>query len=147
MNSHKKSSFWDRALRNAKSAWDKIAPDTEGMPGIAATPELNDQDQENLIKHMQACLDRRGGEVSARKRAAALGRVYLSLNKTGRQRFLTLLATEFDTNPETVNKAVEQLAKAEGDDDRFKAEQALRTALKAPRLRLLTQFYALPEGV
>ena len=146
MSPHKKSGFWDRALRNAKNAWDKIAPDADGAPIISATPDLSDQDRDGLIRHMQACLDRRGGEVSARKRAAALGRVYLSLNETGRRRFLTLLATEFDTNPETVNKAVEQLSQAQGEE-RFDAEQALRTALKAPRVRLLTQFNALPEGV
>jgi len=119
MSPHKKSSFWDRALRNAKSAWDKIASDNDGTPSISASPELNDQDKEGLIKHMQACLDRRGGEVSARKRAAALGHVYLSLNETGRRRFLTLLATQFDTNPEAVNKAVEQLSLAEGGEARF----------------------------
>ncbi len=147
MNPHKKSSFWDRALRNAKNAWDKIASDNEGMPAITATPDLSDQDRDNLIKHMQACLDRRGGEVSARKRAAALGHVYLLLNETGRKRFLTTLATEFDTNPETINKAVEQLAQAGGNEARFNAEQELRTALKAPRVHLLTQFNALPEGV
>ncbi len=143
----KKSGFWDRALRNAKSAWDKIASDTEGMPSITATPDLSDQDKEKLIIHMQACLDRRGGEVSARKRAAALGHVYLSLNEVGRKRFLTVLATQFATDPEAVNQAVDKLGQAQTDDTRFSAEQALCTALKAPWVRLLTQFNALPEGV
>ncbi len=146
MNAHKKSSFWDRALRNAKGAWDKIASDNGGVASISATPGLNDQDREHLIQHMQACLDRRGGEVSARKRAAALGRVYLSLNESGRKRFLTILATEFDTNAEIINAAVEQLAQAGDAEQRFHSEQALRQALRAPRIRLLTQFNALPEG-
>ncbi len=147
MNAHKKSSFWDRALRNAKGAWDKIASDNGSVASISATPGLNDQDREHLIEHMQACLDRRGGEVSARKRAAALGRVYLSLNESGRQRFLTILATEFDTSAEIVNAAAEQLAQAGDAEQRFHAEQALRQALRAPRIQLLTQFNALPEGV
>lgn len=147
MSTHTKSSFWDRALRNAKSAWDKIASDTEGSPTITATPDLSDQDEKRLIKHMQACLDRRGGEVSARKRAAALGHVYLTLNKIGRRRFLTILATEFGTDSNLVNEAVNQLAQADGSEARFSAEQTLRTALKAPRVHLLTQFNALPEGV
>jgi len=147
MSSHKKSSFWDRALRNAKNAWDNIASDSNGLPSFTASPDLSTQDKDELIKHMQACLDRRGGEVSARKRAAALGHVYLSLNKTGRKRFLTVLATEFDTNTEAVNKAVEDLANTGDAEARFSAEQVLRTALKAPRVRLLTQFNALPQGV
>jgi len=147
MNAHKKSSFWNRALRNAKIAWDKIAVDNDGVSSISSTPDLNDEDRVELIKHMQACLDRRGGEVSARKRAAALGHVYLSLNETGRRRFLTILTTEFGTDHDKVNEAVELLAKAEGSEERFNAEQQLRSALKAPRVHLLTQFNALPEGV
>ena len=91
MSPHKKSSFWNRALRNARIAWDKIATDNDSVASISSTPDLNDDDRVKIIRHMQACLDRRGGEVSARKRAAALGYVYLSLNATGRKRFLTIL--------------------------------------------------------
>ena len=147
MTEQKRSSFWNRALRNAKSAWDKIALDNDAVSSIASSPDINDEDRVHLISHMQACLDRRGGEVSARKRAAALGRVYLSLNSTGRERFLTILATEFDTDHEAVNEAVTQLAEAEDAEQRFHAEQHLRGTLRAPRIRLLTQFNALPEGV
>ena len=147
MSPQKKSSFWDRALLTARTAWDKIGSDSEGVPSITASPGLSDQDRVNLIQHMQACLDRRGGDVSARKRAASLGHLYLSLNETGRRRFLTILATEFATNPATVNEAVESLAQAEGSEARFSAEQKLRAALRAPWVRLLTQFNALPEGV
>lgn len=147
MSPHKKSSFWNRALLTARSAWEKIATDNGSGPSITATPDLSDQDKITLIQHMQACLDRRGGEVSARKRAASLGRLYMSLNETGRRRFLTILATEFDTNPDTVNAAVDALAQAEDGEARFNAEQSLRTALQAPRVYLLTQFNALPEGI
>lgn len=144
----KGSSFWNRALRNVRNAWDKIATDNDGgVSSISSTPGLNDQDRIEVIKHMQACLDGRGGEVSARKRAAALGYVYLSLNKTGRKRFLTLLAEEFGTDHDKVGKAVEMLSQSHDEQDRFAAEQKLREALKAPRVQLLTQFNALPEGV
>ena len=148
MGMDKGSSFWNRALRNARSAWDKIATDSDGgVPSISSTPSLNDQDRVEIIKHMQACLDARGGEVSARKRAAALGHVYLSLNKTGRKRFLTLLTEEFGTDHDKVDHAVELLSQSREGEDRFAAEQKLRDALKAPRVQLLTQFNALPQGV
>jgi malonyl-CoA decarboxylase len=148
MGMDKGSSFWNRALRNARSAWDKIATDNDGgVPSISSTPGLNDQDRVEVIKHMQACLDRRGGEVSARKRAAALGYVYLSLNKTGRKRFLTLLTEEFGTDHDKVDHAVDVLSQSRDEEDRFAAEQNLRAALIAPRVQLLTQFNALPEGV
>ncbi len=110
MTEHKTSSFWDRTLRNLRGAWDKIASDT-GVPSeITVTPDLNEDDRLHLIEHMQACLDARGGEVSARKRAAALGHAYLSLNEGGRKKFLTILATEFDTNPQSINEAVSNLS-------------------------------------
>ncbi len=147
MTEHKTSSFWDRTLRNLRGAWDKIASDT-GVPSeITVTPDLNEDDRLHLIEHMQACLDARGGEVSARKRAAALGHAYLSLNEGGRKKFLTILATEFDTNPQSINEAVSNLSQVEDGEARFNAEQNLRKALKAPRVHLLTQFNALPEGV
>jgi malonyl-CoA decarboxylase len=147
MTEHKTSSFWDRTLRNLKGAWDKIASDT-GLPSeIVVTPDLNADDRLHLIEHMQACLDARGGEVSARKRAAALGHAYLSLNEEGRKKFLSILAVDFDTDRPSINEAVSNLSQAEEGESRFKAEQTLRKALKAPRVHLLTQFNALPEGV
>ena len=47
-------------------------------------------------------MEARGGEVSARVRAADLGRAYLSLNEVGRQCFLGLLSREVSTDPEVV---------------------------------------------
>ena len=147
MTEHKTSSFWDRTLRNLRGAWDKIASDT-GVPSeIILTPDLDENDRLHLIEHMQACLDGRGGEVSARQRAAALGHAYLSLNEGGRKKFLKVLATEFDTNRQSINDAVRNLSSIKDGEDRFKAEQLLRKSLKAPRVHLLTQFNALPEGV
>ncbi len=96
---------------------------------------------------MLECLEGRGGEVSARARAAELGRLYLSLSAEGRKRFLGLLATEFDIDRAAVAEACEALRTATGLDAQRAAERALRQSLEPPRLRLLTQFNALPEGV
>ncbi|MBT3989601.1 MAG: malonyl-CoA decarboxylase [Rhodospirillaceae bacterium] len=147
MTEHKKSSFWDRTLRNLIGAWDKIASDTGAPLEIIVSPDLNEDDRLHLIEHMQACLDARGGEVSARKRAAALGHAYLSLNEEGRKKFLLVLTSEFGTDHAEIDVSVSELSKAEDGEARFMAEQKLRKALKAPRVHLLTQFNALPEGV
>jgi len=147
MTEHKKSSFWDRTLRNLRGAWDKIASDTGETPEISVTPDLDEDDRLHLIEHMQACLDARGGEVSARKRAAALGHAHLSLNEGGRKKFLNILATEFDTDRTAINNAVLELSRAKENETRFNSEQKLRKVLQAPRVQLLTQFNALPEGV
>jgi malonyl-CoA decarboxylase len=96
---------------------------------------------------MLSCLDGRGGEVTARARAADLGRTYLSLDADGRERFLQLLAGEFDVDRHEIDRCCNALINASGADQRAASERALRAALEPPRITLLRQFNALPEGV
>ncbi len=93
------------------------------------------------------CLDGHGGEVTARARAAALGRSYLALNGAGRERFLRLLADEFDVDRDAVDAGCAAVASAANIIARAAAERDLRTALTPPRVALLRRFNALPEGV
>ena len=102
--------------------------------------------QNAFANGLWACLEGRGGEVSARNRAAELGRAYLQLSQTGRRRYLTILATEFDRDPASVEQAIAALATVP-PEGRAAAEDALRDALSAPRERLLRQFNALAGGV
>jgi malonyl-CoA decarboxylase len=143
------SRFLDRTLRNLRSAWHEIAESARGLipSSTAVRPELPDDDLARLRAQMRECLNGRGGEVSARARAAELGRLYLSLSAEGRKRFLGLLATEFDIDRAAVMQACETLRLATHIDTQRGAEQALRQALEPPRLKLLTQFNALPEGI
>ncbi|OIQ97194.1 malonyl-CoA decarboxylase (MCD) [mine drainage metagenome] len=137
--------FFDR-LKPLRGLWRDIAA-TLGAAPKSIAPDLPPADAGLLRAQMQDCLRERGGEVSARARAAALGRSYLSLNAQGRQRFLRMLADEFGPAPEAVDAAMDKVRAAAGPAERLAAEQALRLALESPRLRLLTQFNALPEGV
>ena len=147
MNEHNKSSFLDRTLRNLRKAWRGIAGSAYDAAAASLRPDLPGEDAERLREQMRACLETRGGEVSARARAAALGHAYLALETTGRERFLRVLAEDFDVDSGDVDAAVEALRRADGKDARRDAEQVLRRALEAPRVRLLTQFNALPEGI
>lgn len=110
-------------------------------------PSLPDDDLAKVRQQLLACLEGKGGEVSARARAAKLGQAYLSLDDEGQARFLQLLAREFDTDHAAVDRAVGRMHAAKGGEERSAAERALRKALEAPRRRLLTQFNALPNGV
>jgi malonyl-CoA decarboxylase len=114
---------------------------------FAPRADLPDDDAEVLRDQMQACLDARGGEVSARARAASLGRAYLALDKMGRERYLRILAEDFDVDRVAVDIAADRVKTADTPDERRRAEEGLRVALQAPRVRLLTQFNALPDGV
>lgn len=136
-------SLFERTIRSVRSMWQDIAA---SLDSDAVDPSLDGKSGDQVLARMQECLDAVGGEASARARAAQLGETYLMLDDTGRRRFLGLLAQSFGPDPAVVDKAIEAYyAAAEGDRDL--AIQNLRDALRPPRLRLLTQFNALPQGV
>lgn len=137
--------FLDR-LKSLRGLWRDIASGW-GLASKAISPELPPDDAETLRVQMRDCLQKKGGEVSARARAAALGRSYLALNDEGRKRFLRILAGEFGTEREVVDTAMAAVSAAADPSARIKAERALRETLESPRRKLLTQFNALPEGV
>lgn len=138
-------SFFDRALTNLSTAWRDVAASAARSVGLTlAAPGA---DPEALRTMMRDCLEARGGEVSARARAAELGQSYLQLDPAGRNLFLHLLAEDFAADREAVDRAVARLAEAEEPAERQRAERALRRALVPPRVKLLTQFNGLPEGV
>ncbi|WP_372622047.1 malonyl-CoA decarboxylase [Falsiroseomonas sp.] len=122
----------DRALRRVTALW-------RDMAGPAASGN-------GFAEQMRACLEARGGEVSARARAAGLAQAYLVADHAGRDEFLRALAS-FDSDHEAVRRAWEGVAAANGAAERAAAQARLRRALEPPRLRLLTQFTAIPDGV
>src|SRR4051794_9575824 len=123
----------DRAIRRITTAWRDMA----GSAGGDADDTLEAQ--------MQACLAGRGGEVSARNRAAKLAEAYLAADEDGRKAFLRTLAS-FDSDPDAVADAFTKVQQAADVAERASAKTALRKALEPPRLRLLTQFTAIPAG-
>ncbi|MBK7955270.1 MAG: malonyl-CoA decarboxylase [Candidatus Accumulibacter sp.] len=96
---------------------------------------------------LQECANGAGGEVSARLRAGRLAEIYLRFNDAGRAAFLRLVATEFGPDPQLVAKAHADYQAALDSDAQWTAESALRNALRSARLRILTQFNTLPQGV
>jgi malonyl-CoA decarboxylase len=124
----------DRALKRVTTLWRDMA---ERVVGGEA---------EDIAAQMGACLAARGGEVSARNRAAKLAQSYLTLDAAGRRAFLERLA-EFDADAATVDAALAALRQGTNGKDRSAALVRLRRALEPPRLKLLTQFTAIPDGV
>jgi malonyl-CoA decarboxylase len=138
---------FDRTLTNLRSAWRDIALSARGVLARPPRPELSSDDIVRLREQMLSCLDARGGEVTARARAADLGRTYLLLDAQGRERFLRLLASEFDVDRAEIDRCCGELARTSEPGQRAAAERRLRDALEPPRIKLLRQFNALPEGV
>jgi len=147
MTDSTQATLFDRTLGNLRRAWRDIAEPVKVVLTGAVRPELPDDDLDRLRRRIDACLAGQGGEVSARARAADLGRIYLGLTEEGRGRFLRLLAEEYGTEPEDVDAAIEAYRAAADEIGRRRAEARLRQALEPRRTRLLTQFNGLPEGV
>jgi malonyl-CoA decarboxylase len=137
---------FDRTLTNLRTAWRDIALSARGVLARAPRGEPGTDDAQLRLMMLQ-CLDGRGGEVTARARAAELGRAYLLLDDGGKARFWRLLAAEFDVDHAAVERCCAELGTVSGPGERGAAEQALRLALDPPRITLLRQFNALPEGV
>ena len=127
------STLLDRALRRLTSAWRDMAASVSGE----ADEALQDQ--------MRACLLARGGEVSARNRAARLAETWSGLGEAERLDFLRTLAA-FDSDPAAVEAAYAAVRDAGDPAERATATAALRRALEPPRVRLLTQFASIPDG-
>jgi len=138
---------FDRTLTNLRSAWREIAESARGVLAGVPRSEISGDDADRLRQQMLSCLDGRGGEVTARARAADLGRTFLSLDSDGRERFLRVLAGEFDVDRREIDRCCTALISVSGADQRAATERALRAALEPPRITLLRQFNALPEGV
>ncbi len=115
-------------------------------PEHTLAPDLPEDDLPFLRRKIDDCLAARGGVVSARARAAELGRAYLALDQRGRTRFLSLLAKEYGPNRDAMAQASEAFAQA-GAAQFPSARRALTAALTPPRLALLKQFNSLEQGV
>ncbi len=147
MNETVPVSFFDRTVSNLRNAWRDIAARALSPSGtVALRPELPEDDVQRLRRQIAECLDNRGGEVTARGRAAEIGRAYLGLSPAGRRRFLQVLARDFGLDRGRVHEAIRAYQKAVEPAASVDAENALREALDSPRLRLLRQFTALPDG-
>jgi malonyl-CoA decarboxylase len=120
----------DRAIRRITTVWRDMAAGVE---------------DESIAAQIRSCLAGRGGEVSARNRAAKLAETYQGLDEAGRKDFLRTLAS-FDSDADAVAGAYAEVQAAADPAELAIAKAALRRALEPPRLRLLTQFTSIPDG-
>ncbi|MEQ8602379.1 MAG: malonyl-CoA decarboxylase [Marivibrio sp.] len=137
-------SFLMRTWESVRTAWRELSG---AEAPLAGRSDLGARERTDLKNRMAACLDGRGGEVSARQRAAGLGQIYLDLGRAGRLEFLKVLAANFGPERDAVDAAVIEYEAADDEAARRSAQDRLRRALTAPRIELLTQFNALPQGV
>ncbi len=139
--------FMQRTFSRLRQAWGALAFEASGDLSDTIGTELSDRDVARLRQAIDACLEARGGMVSARAHAADLGRAYLNLSYKGRKRFLELMVSDYGVRRAAVEAAIAQFQQAHDDDARQLAEAALRQALIPPRIQLLAQFNSLDNGI
>ncbi|MCP4221387.1 MAG: malonyl-CoA decarboxylase [bacterium] len=133
-------------MTDTLSTWEKIKSFARITVRGKVAPDLPDSDVVFIKEQIHDCVFAKGGEIAARTQAVQLGTTYLSLSPIGRERFLEILAHDFDIHRETVNTAIENYQKCEDDDAYIDAELELVKALVPPRMKLLKQFNTLPDG-
>ncbi|MFM9844380.1 MAG: malonyl-CoA decarboxylase [Dongiaceae bacterium] len=140
-------SLFDRTVAQLRDVWRDLSLRAwPGGGGNGFRPSLPDDDAARLRQRIAECVASRGGEVSARARAAEIGRAYVSLAPEGRHRFLSILAKDFAAQRDAVDKAIVSYRQAKDTVQIAAAEELLRDALVAPRVRLLKQLTTLPDG-
>lgn len=143
-----RETFLNRALDRVRRTWRDVR---DGAVAIASGGDIGADlpaaRLEAVRRQIADCIGGPGGEFAARARAADLGHLYLSFDDTGRRRFLTLLAERFATDGDAMTVGVDAWREAGTVEARVNAERRMKEALTPPRLRLLRQFNALPQGV
>ena len=134
------------SLKNIGRSWSNLAGSFRGERFERVGPDLSSGDRELLRRQLKKWLEARGGEVSSRKHAAQIGELYLSLSPVGRKQFLQLLAREFGPDREALREQCKQYLTS-SDSACGPIEEELLDLLISPRLKLLRQFNALPQGI
>ena len=142
-----RDNFWDRTLRQLSGAWQDVAEAARIRTGGRIRADLPDDDLERMREQVAECVAGVGGEVLARARAAAIGGDYLSLDPLGKRRFLAMLARDFEVDLGAVDSDAAAMIRAGDVEAKRALAQSLRELLEPPRMRLLTQFNGLPDGV
>ncbi|MBR9899951.1 MAG: malonyl-CoA decarboxylase [Rhodospirillales bacterium] len=136
--------FLDRTLDNLRGAW----RDLRESPVVRGLGFDDSQTRHDLWREQIAdCLARRGGAVSARARAAALGHDFLRLDDKGKREFLHLLVNEFGVDRDRVAAVMSDWTAADDLAEQALLETELRAALVPPFRSILKEFNSLPQGV
>lgn len=138
--------MFKNSLKNFSRSWSNFTGGLWGDRNDKIDPDLAQGDEKLVRRQFDQWLEAQGGEVSARRHAMQIGKLYQDLSLVGKKRFLRLLALEF--GPDRV--AMREECQRYLDCDRLgfgEIEERLRDLLISPRLKLLRQFNTLPQGI
>ena len=135
-------SLFNRSLSRLKELWKSFPLVTEDSQiQQQANIDLQGDSLAVLRQEISFCLSQSVGEMATRKQAVLIARQYLELSPLGKERFLTLLAEDFDLDYKQVKTTIDKW------QPNPVSTNQLRQALESPRLTLLRQFNELPDGI
>lgn len=138
--------MFKNSLKSIGRGWSSLTDSLLGDRDHKINPDLGRGDEDLLRRQLQKWIEARGGEVSARKHAMQIGGLYQNLSSEGRKRFLRLLALEFGPDRHALREKCQRYLDTAAVDC-GPIEESLRDLLITPRLKLLHQFNALPQGI
>ncbi|OFX42751.1 MAG: hypothetical protein A2046_11160 [Bacteroidetes bacterium GWA2_30_7] len=130
-----------RTINNIIKVWQESS---NAFPVIS--PDISDEEKLIVIQLIDDCIKEEGGEISRRTKVVHLAMIYINLNKSGKEKFLKILAHEFDVDILSLDEKIHNLQAAKNDEEKIKSELLLRDALIPPRVLFLRQLITLPNG-
>lgn len=138
--------FSRRTIEELKRAWNEFLGHTRRMLTGKITPDLTGGDRAYLKDAVVRCLMARGGEISCRRQAADLAMTYMNLNQAGREKFLNMLATEFQPDWNNIKQIYDRVNASPDEGEQLKLQGELAAAMIPPNIGLLKKFSSLPNG-
>lgn len=135
------------ALERLRHWWQQLAETVLPDRGVTAEERANARLLARIAPLLDASHTQRGGEVSARERAAEIATAYRGADLPQRAAILGLITREFAPDRSELEAAISAVQAAGSDAELSRAEVQLRLALDAPRAKFLAQFNLLPDGV
>ncbi len=132
--------FFRRTAEKVAGAWKSILGDEEDS--TVSSPDLEERDGRKVLDLMQRCLTSRN-ETTCRRTAARIGSAYKQLNDTGKKRFQLMLVEHFNHDLDRIRDSVDRFEQHPSDPDAYR--QLLKST-SSPRIELLKQLNALPDG-
>jgi len=138
--------FSRRTIEELRRTWRDLLGLTRRMITGKIHPDLPEEDQAFLAKTIGQCLLAPGGEVSCRAQAVDLAMTYMNLSKIGRERFLNVLANEFQLEWSKIQQIYQEFEAATDEGERLQLQIDLSAALVPANIRILKKFSSLPNG-
>lgn len=130
-----------RTINNIIKIWHESS---NAFPVIS--PDISNTEKPIVIQLIKDCIKNEGGEISRKAKVVHLAMIYINLNNSGKEKFLNILAHDFDVDILSLDAIIHNLQEAKTDEQKIASELVLRDALIPPRVLFLRQLITLPNG-